>query len=47
MLCKQCNHGMKEVDQVNSGNSLFITYQCMHCANRTTQCKGLHNLSTI
>ncbi|MBC8500220.1 MAG: hypothetical protein H8D38_00455 [DPANN group archaeon] len=47
MLCDVCNHGMREVDHVNSGNSVFRTYQCTWCSNRSTKCEGLSNLSTI
>ncbi|MFH1770345.1 MAG: hypothetical protein ABH828_02195 [archaeon] len=47
MLCSKCNHGMKEVDRMNSGNSVFVKYQCLSCQNNITKATGLSNLSTI
>ncbi|MFH1589174.1 MAG: hypothetical protein ABIB43_01260 [archaeon] len=47
MLCTKCNHGMKEIERMNSGNSVFIRYQCLHCSNHTTKAIGLSGLSAI
>jgi len=40
MICDVCKHSMKVVGKVNSGNSVYETYQCSYCSNRKTKCNG-------
>ncbi|MBU1201073.1 MAG: hypothetical protein KJ583_02755 [Nanoarchaeota archaeon] len=47
MLCDKCKHGMREVEHMHSGNSVFKTFQCTYCTYKVTKCQGLSIISTI
>lgn len=41
--CSECNGEMKKMKTINSGNSIFVEYQCTNCFNKKTVCEGIRN----
>jgi hypothetical protein len=44
MICEKCKGEMRKVEEMNSSNSKYVTYQCDSCSNRKIRCEGLKNI---